>query len=47
MQEASGGLLAHLDHPEVLFGLGVGEGEDGVDGKGEDLAGVFFEAPVG
>ena len=47
MQEASGDLLAHLDHPEVLFGLVVGEGEGGGDGKGEDLAGVFFEAPVG
>ena len=45
--EASGDLLAHLDHPEVLFGLVVGEGEGGGDGKGEDLAGVFFEAPVG
>jgi len=42
--EASGDLLAHLDHPEVLFGLVVGEGEGGVEGKGEDLAGVFFEA---
>ena len=42
--EASGDLLAHLDHPEVLFGLVVGEGDGGVEGKGEDLAGVFFEA---
>ena len=44
--EASGDLLAHLDHPEVLFGLVVGEGDGGVEGKGEDLAGVFFEATV-
>ena len=42
--EASGDLLAHLDHPEVLFGLVVGEGDGGVEGKDEDLAGVFFEA---
>ena len=42
--EASGDLLSPLDHPEVLFGLVVGEGEGGVEGKGEDLAGVFFEA---
>ncbi len=42
--EASGDLLAHFDHPEVLFGLVVGEGDGGVDSKGEDLAGVFFEA---
>ena len=44
--EASGDLLSHLDHPEVLFGLVVGEGDGGVEGKGEDLAGVFFEATV-
>ena len=42
--EGSGDLLPDLDHPEVLFGLVVGKGDGGVEGKGEDLAGVFFEA---
>ena len=43
--ESAGDLLSDLDHSEILLRLVVGEGEDGVEGTPEDLAGVFFEAP--
>jgi len=42
--EATGNLLFHLDHADVLLALVVGEGHVGVEQEGEDAKVVVLEA---
>ena len=42
--EATGHLLFHLDHADVLLALVVGEGDIGIKQEGEDAKVVVLEA---